>query len=174
MDSIDRVGEIWYNYGPAIPPKVVDGKLVPQMTPLFEALAAELDRAKSEWTPEQDDRYYRMYEFCQWIIALDDDDPDSPGRKERQTITLNKIIEKARGALRLSDYKIARSADGDWIALIKGTKVVHQGHSISEELMLELLGINYESLGEFDVADTGWFPDDLDDWEKEGVFKVDD
>lgn len=87
MDSIDRVGEIWYSYGPAIPPKVVDGKLVPQMTPLFEALAAELDKAAP------------MRDFISWLVSLDDDDPNSPGRRDRQAITLTQIIEKAKVAL---------------------------------------------------------------------------
>lgn len=87
MNSIDRVGEIWYDYGPAIPPKVVDGKLVPQMTPLFEALAAELDKAAP------------MREFISWLVSLDNDDPNSPGRKDRQTVNLNQIIQKAKDAL---------------------------------------------------------------------------
>jgi hypothetical protein len=39
----------------------------------------------------------RLRAFAEWIISLDDDDPNSPGRKERQTITLTKIIEKAKG-----------------------------------------------------------------------------
>lgn len=41
----------------------------------------------------------RLFEFALWIIELDNDDPNSPGRKERQTITLNKIIKRAEEAL---------------------------------------------------------------------------
>lgn len=45
---------------------------------------------------EEELHYDQLLEFRDWIISLDDDDPESPGRKERQTITLTKIIDKAR------------------------------------------------------------------------------
>ncbi len=38
-------------------------------------------------------------------------------------------------------YHIIRSEDYDWIALYKDGKCLHQGHSIQEEDMLKLLGI---------------------------------
>lgn len=44
-------------------------------------------------------REYRLAEFAEWLISLDDDDPNSPGRKDRQTVTLTKIINKAKEAL---------------------------------------------------------------------------
>lgn len=43
--------------------------------------------------------YEGIANFARWIVSLDDDDPNSPGRKERQTITLTKIINRAKQAL---------------------------------------------------------------------------
>lgn len=43
-----------------------------------------LDRAS---TPE---------EFVDWIISLDNDDPDHPGRIDRKTVTLTAIVELAK------------------------------------------------------------------------------
>jgi hypothetical protein len=40
-----------------------------------------------------------------WLVSLDDDDPDSPGRVERRTVTLNQIIGKARDVLAILDGK---------------------------------------------------------------------
>lgn len=40
-----------------------------------------------------------MYELVNWLVTLDDDDPESPGRKDRQTVTLTQIINKAKIAL---------------------------------------------------------------------------
>ena len=37
--------------------------------------------------------------LAQWLISLDDDDPTSPGRLERQTVGLNDIIKRARTSL---------------------------------------------------------------------------
>lgn len=45
------------------------------------------------------DQRFRLIDFANWIISLDDDDPDSSGRKDRQTVTLNQIVIKAREAL---------------------------------------------------------------------------
>lgn len=45
---------------------------------------------------EEQAHYSACMDFIDWIISLDDDDPNSPGRKDRQTITLNKIIERAK------------------------------------------------------------------------------
>lgn len=39
-------------------------------------------------------------------------------------------------------YHIIRSEDYDWIALYHDGVLLHQGHSIQEEDMLELLGID--------------------------------
>jgi hypothetical protein len=38
-----------------------------------------------------------LADFARWIVALDD--VDGPGADERRTITLNRIIERARQAL---------------------------------------------------------------------------
>lgn len=54
---------------------------------------------EEELTRQYYDREQRLYSFARWIVSLDDDDPDSPGRKERQTITLTKIVERAKEAL---------------------------------------------------------------------------
>lgn len=43
--------------------------------------------------------YIKVREFARWIVSLDDDDPDSPGRKDRQTVNLTKIINRAKEAL---------------------------------------------------------------------------
>lgn len=40
-----------------------------------------------------------LQEFAEWIISMDDDDPESPGRIGRRSVTLDAIIEKARAAL---------------------------------------------------------------------------
>jgi len=40
-------------------------------------------------TPEQ---------FLSWLISLDDDDPRSPGRQDRRTVSLTQIINRARAA----------------------------------------------------------------------------
>jgi Fe-S-cluster formation regulator IscX/YfhJ len=45
------------------------------------------------------DQRLRLVDFAEWLISLDDDDPNSAGRKDRQTITLTKIIERAKEAL---------------------------------------------------------------------------
>jgi hypothetical protein len=47
-----------------------------------------------------------VYDFARWVVSLDDPDPASAGQRERRTVTLTQIIERARAAL---------SAD-DWIA----------------------------------------------------------
>ena len=39
-------------------------------------------------------------------------------------------------------YHIIRSEDYDWVALYRDGQCLHQGHSIQEEDMLELLGIS--------------------------------
>lgn len=41
----------------------------------------------------------RLKEFAEWIVSMDDDDPNSPGRKDRQTVTLTQIINRAKEAL---------------------------------------------------------------------------
>lgn len=56
----------------------------------------EYDRLYNNVLRPMADERARLREFVDWIISLDDDDPNSPGRKDRQTITLNKIIERAR------------------------------------------------------------------------------
>ncbi len=38
-------------------------------------------------------------ELATWLVTLDDDDPESPGRQERRTVTLTQIINRARRAL---------------------------------------------------------------------------
>jgi len=40
-----------------------------------------------------------LQKFAEWIVSLDDDDPNSPGRRDRQVVTLTKIINRAREAL---------------------------------------------------------------------------
>lgn len=40
-----------------------------------------------------------MYELVNWLVSLDDDDPASQGRKDRQAVTLTQIINKAKLAL---------------------------------------------------------------------------
>jgi hypothetical protein len=44
-----------------------------------------------------------LTEFAEWIVALDD--IDGPGAEARRTVTLNKIIERAREALDGNDRK---------------------------------------------------------------------
>jgi hypothetical protein len=39
---------------------------------------------------------YEADGLARWLVALDDDDPTSPGRLERQTVTLQQITERAR------------------------------------------------------------------------------
>lgn len=40
-----------------------------------------------------------LIELTEWLVSLDDDDPESPGRVARRTVTLTAIIERARKAL---------------------------------------------------------------------------
>lgn len=40
-----------------------------------------------------------LEDFAEWVVSLDDIDPDSPGHKDRQTVTLTDIITRARQAL---------------------------------------------------------------------------
>jgi hypothetical protein len=40
-----------------------------------------------------------LAEFAEWIVSLDDDDPESPGRIDRKTVTLTQIINRAKEAL---------------------------------------------------------------------------
>ena len=40
-----------------------------------------------------------LLEFAQWLIRMDDDDPESQGRIDRKTVTLNQIIDRARKAI---------------------------------------------------------------------------
>ena len=37
--------------------------------------------------------------LAEWLVLLDDDDPESPGRQDRRTVTLTAIIDRARAAL---------------------------------------------------------------------------
>lgn len=53
--------------------------------------------AEKEWFATY--REERLVEFAQWIVSLDDDDPASAGRKDRQTVTLTQIINRAKEAL---------------------------------------------------------------------------
>ena len=39
---------------------------------------------------------YEAAGLARWLVSLDDDDPTSPGRLERQTVTLQQITERAR------------------------------------------------------------------------------
>ena len=52
--NYDRVAQIWYDNGPAIPPKIVNGKIFPQCEKLFRALEAELDRKDRKVTSLND------------------------------------------------------------------------------------------------------------------------
>lgn len=63
-----------------------------------------VERNQDQWKDEADALLTEspaksLAEFARWIVSMDDDDPESQGRKDRQTITLTKIIEKARLAL---------------------------------------------------------------------------
>jgi hypothetical protein len=40
-----------------------------------------------------------LRELAEWLVSLDDDDSDSPGRCDRRTVTLTQIIDRARNAL---------------------------------------------------------------------------
>lgn len=40
-----------------------------------------------------------LVDFAAWIVSWDDDYPSSPGRVDRQTVTLTRIVERARRAL---------------------------------------------------------------------------
>lgn len=37
--------------------------------------------------------------LLRWLVSLDDDDPESPGRVDRRTVTLTRIVDRARAAL---------------------------------------------------------------------------
>jgi hypothetical protein len=37
--------------------------------------------------------------FAEWLVSMDDPDPDSAGFQARRTATLSQIIERARAAL---------------------------------------------------------------------------
>lgn len=47
-------------------------------------------------------------EFLQWLASLDDDDPNSPGRIDRQTVRLQDITDRARAALGTATPKAFR------------------------------------------------------------------
>jgi len=44
----------------------------------------------------------RLRKFAEWIVSLDDDDPESPGRQARKTVTLSNIIDRARKACKVT------------------------------------------------------------------------
>lgn len=67
---------------------------------------------------------------------------------------------------KMARWKMAWAADGDWVALIDCDEVVYQSHSISPERLLELLGVDYDDLGEYDLSVGGRFPENLGDWDK--------
>lgn len=54
-------------------------------------LAVALDEARRQLAD--------LRSFASWLVSLDDDNPDSPGRQERRTVTLSQIIDRARVAL---------------------------------------------------------------------------
>lgn len=60
------------------------------------------------------DRQDTPAEFCRWLLTLDDP-ADPVGREDRRTVTLSKIIDRARAALRDQDAReravIAASLD---------------------------------------------------------------
>ncbi|MER6605871.1 hypothetical protein ABT282_08120 [Streptomyces sp. NPDC000927] len=67
----------------------------PAETPETETLMeTEIEMAARIDGPRQ---YDRLVGFAQWVVDLDD--IDGPGAEERRTVTLTKIIEKAREAL---------------------------------------------------------------------------
>lgn len=45
------------------------------------------------------DQADRLKAFAEWVVSLDDDDPNSPGRLERKTVNLTQIINRAKEAL---------------------------------------------------------------------------
>lgn len=59
---------------------------------------------------------------------------------------------------------IIRSEDYDWIALYRDGKMLHQGHSIQEEDMLNLLG--------FEAGHTVATDDQLDEWGGECPYEL--
>lgn len=66
----------------------------------------------------------------------------------------------------MAEWKIAHEGIfGDWVALIQGDEVVCQGHSISVWDVFRAFDIELEDLGEYDLGDLGWFPEQLKDWE---------
>lgn len=44
-----------------------------------------------------------LRDYAEWVVSLDDPDPLSAGAKERRSITLHQIIERARYALNRLD-----------------------------------------------------------------------
>jgi len=65
----------------------------------------------------------------------------------------------------VSKYHIIRSEDYDWIALYKDGVCLDQGHSIQEEDMLKLLGLEYTHQVEGEAQFNewgGWAPERLD------------
>lgn len=64
----------------------------------------------------------------------------------------------------MANIKIAWDDQGDWLAIVKDDRAIYQGHSIEPERLLNLLGIDYDDLGEYDLRDEGYFPDDLKEW----------
>lgn len=60
----------------------------------------------------------------------------------------------------MSRYHIIRSEDYDWIALYRDGECILQGHSIQEEELLDLLGIEYTHEVR-DLASTGRAPSEL-------------
>ena len=64
----------------------------------------------------EDDGLRRLAE---WLVSLDDDTPESPGRQARRTVTLTIIIERARRAL----APVAKRAEQD-----EGTAGQRPGH----------------------------------------------
>lgn len=66
----------------------------------------------------------------------------------------------------MAGIKIARDANGDWLAVIKDDEVIYQGHSITPEMVLDVLGIDFSFIGEYDLTNAGWFPDKLSEWDQ--------
>lgn len=60
------------------------------------------DRMLRDIMRERDEAWQQVADlraFASWLVSLDDDNPDSPGRQERRTVTLSQIIDRARVAL---------------------------------------------------------------------------
>ena len=95
---VQRAGEVLFEHARSGKGNDYDDELLSALLPAVLAYGeAQAERAALSARPSADTETLR--ELAEWLVSLDDDDPSSPGRQGRRTVTLAAIIDRARTAL---------------------------------------------------------------------------